>query len=787
MQQQLFNTGWRYARIEGTFDEKPEYTDITLPHDAQISEPRNPAYETGFGGGYFRGGVYMYKKNFTLPEDWRGDTVSLLFEGAYQWAEVTLNNQLLATQPYGYSSFIVNLAEHVRFDADNLLEVKINNAAVPNSRWYSGAGLYRHVWLMRGAASAYIEPWGVQITTPEVSADSSVIRASVRLAGHADSVTVRHTVLDSNTIAATSTRCVNPYHGTILCEMSVSPAKLWDVDSPNLYTLRTELLVNGIVTDTVHTTFGIRSISADAANGFRLNGRRMKLKGGCVHHDNGVLGSASFNRAEERKIELLKAAGFNAIRCAHNPPAPAMLDACDKLGMLVIDENFDCWRMGKHPHDYHLFFEQWWHRDTEAMIRRDFNHPSIIMWSIGNEINERSGRSDGYMWANNLAGFVRSLDNTRLVTSGQNGLGDDMLDDGQDNIAANLANGQTVSAEDRWGIVTKDFLAPLDVAGYNYLLPRYASDAKTFPDRIIMGTETFPSQAFAYWQGTLDNPNVIGDFVWTALDYLGEAGIGRASYDPSVKLFSDFPWHQAICGDIDICGFKRPQSYFRDILWGLRDVPYIGVLHPNDYGKEINMSPWGWHPVEASWSFPGCEGKPVTVEVYSDKDEVELFVNDSSQGRKPTGKAQHNTAVFDVAYQVGTIKAVAYTNGKADGEFAVSTCGAPAAIRLTADRTKLTHGDGGDLAYVTVEVVDANGQMVPYADNEITFAIEGSGKLQAVGSGNAETTESYVGNTRKVWQGRAMAIVASTSTCGGTTLTASTNGLAGCSVTIDIQ
>ncbi len=314
------------------------------------------------------------------------------------------------------------------------------------------------------------------------------------------------------------------------------------MDEPNLYTLKSEVLVGGAVVDAEKTTFGIRTIAVDAKNGFRLNGVSMKLKGGCVHHDNGLLGAASYDRAEERKIELMKAAGYNAIRCAHNPPAPAMLDACDRLGMLVIDETFDCWRTGKNPNDYHLYFEDWWQRDTETMVKRDRNHPSIIMWSIGNEVSERTGVSNGYYWAKTQAEYVRSLDNTRFVTSAVPFLFEEMLTDPElmpkpDEPFDFSPPPPTDPAKDRWGNVTAEFNAALDVTGYNYLYNRYEFDSKRFPNRVVAGTETFPHKAYETWQATLSLPNVIGDFVWTSLDYLGESGIGKVHVDAPMTVF----------------------------------------------------------------------------------------------------------------------------------------------------------------------------------------------------------------------------------------------------------
>ena len=511
----------------------------------------------------------------------------------------------------------------------------------------------------------------------------------------------------------------------------------------------------------------------------------MKLKGGCVHHDNGLLGAASYDRAEERKIELMKSAGYNAIRCAHNPPAPAMLDACDRLGMLVIDETFDCWRMGKNPNDYHLVFEDWWQRDTEAMVKRDRNHPSIIMWSIGNEVGERTGVSDGYAWARKQAEYIRSLDHTRWITSALPALFEELMPsfaEADMNKIFDLLSGEGLDPKnDRWGDLTREFAGHLDVVGYNYLLKRYAPDCATFPERVMCGTETFPHWAFNFWNETSRLPDVIGDFVWTAIDYLGESGIGAVSYDGSMSFAGTYPYHLANCGDFDICGFKRPQSFYRDILWGVRKAPYLGVLDPQHFGKQVSFNPWGWEPVLDSWDFPAWEGKPTRVDVYSADEEVELWINGAAVGRKPAGKASQNKAEFEVTYQAGEITAVGYSGGVETARTTLKTAGEPAALRLSSDRERL-HAEFGDLAYITVEVVDANGLVVKHANHEVRFEVSGAGDLAAVGTANPLSEELYVGSQRKAWQGRLMAVVRSNGQSSEIVLKASADGLSGAEV-----
>jgi len=787
MNKQVFDTGWEFHEMQGLAAMLyAQWQPVNLPHDASILKPRSASNPSGSGGGYAWGGVVNYRKKFFVPEDWRGQSVQLEFEGVYMNAEVSVNHNLVTFHPYGYTSFVVDLTPYLNFGAENEVTVVANNSAQPNSRWYSGTGIYRHVWLRRGG-SVHIKPWGVFVTTPRVDPAASTVSVATEVestTGAVTGVVLRSTILDASgaTVAQVDTPVPATAHGvaTVQQTLTVTNAELWSVDEPNLYILVSEVLVNGSAVDTERTTFGIRSIAVDAQNGFRLNGVPIKLKGGCVHHDNGLLGAASYDRAEERKVELMKSAGFNAVRCAHNPPAPAFLDACDRLGMLVINESFDCWRMGKSPNDYHLYFEDWWQRDTESMVKRDRNHPSIIMWSIGNEVFERTGASDGYAWAKKQADYIRSLDNTWLLTASAPAIFEAILpllaQFGFEKIFDLLTGEEPDPQKDLYGTLTEPFFRSLDVAGYNYLFKRYETDGKKFPGRVIAGTETFPHQAYLFWDATRRLPYVIGDFVWTAIDYLGEAGIGQVTYDGTMPFAAPYPYHLADCGDFDICGFKRPQSYYRDILWGVRTAPWIGVLDPQHCGKKISFKPWGWEPVIDSWTFPGWEGKPTQVDVYSADDEVELLINGVSVGRKPAGVASQNKAVFEVTYQPSTIEAIGYSNGKETGRTILKTASKSASLRLTPDRPVI-HAESGDLAYITVEVVDRDGNVVKHAEPEVSFGIAGAGELIAVGTANPISEELYVGSQRKAFQGRLIAVVRSTGQVGEIVLKAQADGL----------
>jgi beta-galactosidase len=795
MNKQLFDLNWEYTETSGMMAMAfAQWQPVHLPHDLSITRPRNASYPTAGGGGYAWSGVVTYRKRFQVPEAWCGQSVQLEFEGVYMNAEVSINRQLVALHPYGYTSFLVDLSPYLKFGEDNELIVVANNSAQPNSRWYSGTGIYRHVWL-RTAPGTHIQPWGVFVTTPVTEGSAATVKVVTELAGPADGVVLGSTILDAS--GAVVVQAQTPVQGASMEQtLVVKNAQLWSVDEPYLYTLVSELQIGGAVVDSERTPFGIRSFSIDAEHGLRLNGVALKLKGGCVHHDNGLLGAASYDRAEERKIELMKASGYNAIRCAHNPPAPAMLDACDRLGMLVIDETFDCWRTGKNPNDYHLYFEDWWQRDTESMVRRDRNHPSIIIWSIGNEVPERTGASDGYAWARKQAEFIRALDPTRPVTSALPFLFEEMFSD-PESIAQSMADGQSMfdpkhlmpgdPAKDRWGNLTAEFNEALDVVGYNYLFPRYESDGKRFPGRVMAGTETFPLQAYEFWKETERFSYVIGDFVWTSIDYLGESGIGKVSFNEKEAPFgAAYPYHLANCGDIDICGIKRPQSYFRDILWGVRTAPYLAVLDPQYFGKKARYNQWGWEPVEESWTFPGQEGQPTRVDVYSAADEVELRINGVTIGRKPGGTVAHNNVGFEVIYQPGTIEAIHYTAGHESGRASLQTAGQPARLGLYVDRPVL-HAEFGSLAYVTVEIQDEQGRRVACAENPVTVEVSGAGDLLAIGTANPTSEELYIGNQRKAWQGRLVAVVRATGQAGIIMLKAQVEGLPGVEVKLKAQ
>jgi beta-galactosidase len=513
-------------------------------------------------------------------------------------------------------------------------------------------------------------------------------------------------------------------------------------------------MLDGKAVDEVSTTFGIRSLAWSAEKGFLLNGTPVKMAGGCVHHDNGPLGAAAFDRAEERRVQMLKEAGFNAIRASHNPPSPAFLDACDRIGMLVIDEAFDCWSRGKNPHDYSVAFQEWWQRDIDAMVLRDRNHASVVMWSIGNEVPER-GEPLGAQEAKMVADYLRGLDRTRPITAALNNV-------------------------PKW-TDTDAYYSALDIGGYNYNLANHTADHQRVPSRMIACTESFPRATFDDWAMVDGFPYIVGSFVWTAIDYLGESGLGRSTLRDAKDTTREgygapFPWHGSACGDFDICGTRRAIAHYRNIVWDRGEKLYLGVRQPVPEGKAMSVTQWGVWPVFPSWTWPGMEGKPLEVEVYSRGDSVRLYQDDKLVAEKPTTRAERFQAIFSLSYVPGVLKAVALRDGKAIAETTLRTAGEPAQLRLTADRASL-QSSGQDLSFVTVEALDARGESHPNADHMVTFRLEGPGTIAAVGNGDLTSEEAYRGDRRKLFRGKALAVVRTSRNPGALVLTVTAPGL----------
>lgn len=558
---------------------------------------------------------------------------------------------------------------------------------------------------------------------------------------------------------------------------------------------------NGDELDTAGAAFGVRTISVDAKNGFMLNGRTLKLKGGCLHHDNGILGAASFYDAEYRRLKLHKDNGYNAVRCAHNPASAAFLDACDALGLLVIEEAFDTWNMPKNTHDFSEHFEAEWRRELSSFMIRDRNHPSVIMWSIGNELPEQGGLSGGYRMSYQLAEAARQLDPTRPVCGALcsffSGLDDEdtarfwkSLMEDMEALSGGISNLDSPYGREVWPDKTEPFAAPWDVVGYNYLAYQYEKTGELFPNRVICCTESKPREMEEYWKYVERLPYLIGDFAWTSMDYLGEAGIGKALYvepDDAAGAAQDlheaeYPWRASGAGDFDLCGFAKPQLACRRILWGSGET-YIAVHDPRNSGKTELLGRYGWPDCYASWSWDVPAGSPVTVDVYSSAPEVELLLNGASQGRKPT---RHNAARFELAYDSGTLTAVSYDEEREVSRSALHSGGEAAAIRLTADKTVLM-ADGRSLCFVTVELVDKDGLLVPWAEVELTANLEGAAVLQAFGSARPKTDENYTRGAVRTYQGQALAVVRSSLEQGRAFLQITGGGLTPARLELTIQ
>jgi beta-galactosidase len=814
------DSGWKFFLGDPNGAEARSYADgswrtVNLPHDWSIESAPNKDNPSGAGGGFFPAGTGWYRKTFTAPADWKGKRVSVEFDGVYRDATVYLNGHKLGTHPYGYTSFSFDLTPELDFSATNVLAVRVDNSAQPNSRWYSGSGIYRHVRVI-ATDPVHVARWGVFVTTPEVSDNAAKVSVSARIANDSaeeTAVTVQTTLIDHDgkPVGQTQSTVTIPSGKESEANISIAVANpaLWSPESPTMYRAVTQVLKQGTVVDEVTTPFGIRSLSWSAEKGLLLNGKSIKLTGGSVHHDNGPLGAAAFDRAEERRVELLKAAGMNAVRTAHNPPSPAFLDACDRLGLLVLDEPFDVWEAHKVKFDYGTDFDAWWKQDISAMVLRDRNHPSIVIWGIGNEIPELEVEK-GRVLGKQLADQVRSLDSTRPLT---------------------LAFPGTTTSPTAQAV-----FSVLDVTGYNYnILPTYAEDHKQLPSRIMLTTESFPAKAFPLWEISQDNSYVLGDFTWTAMDYLGESGIGAWSYgtpeqaqiatkmmdamftssmvdkmftgmangiditaamsqgppDPAMKaamavMFHGYPWHAAACGDLDLTGYRKPQSYYRDILWNGGDRVYASVRLPEPEGKKIIAVGWATYPTLPSWTWPGQEGKEMQVEVYSGAEKVRLYLNDKLIGEKPTGRDQEFKAAFEVRYAPGTLKAVGVRGGHEVATSVLMTAGDPVGLRLTPDRTSIA-ADGQDLSFVTVEAVDANGRPLPDADQDIHFTLSGPGSIMAVGNGDGTSVESYQGDHRHLFQGRAIVIVRASINPGPIQLTASGANLSAATATISAE
>lgn len=762
---------------------------VDLPHDGMIGTPVSPDAPAKADSGYYTGGLTNYTRYVFVPEEWQGSCVGLKLDGVMMNASVDVNGSRVGMCHNGYAPFYVDLTDYVTFGENNRVTINVNTSMQPNSRWYSGSGLYRGVCLMNGPR-VHIVPDGLYVFTKEINDGYAFLEALVEVVNTELQNCMAEVELTlyydgREEVAAQTKRLIEIGHGkteNARLTLTVKDPLLWDADSPNLYRVKAKVRKLGIYTthfvpgedvtvDEAEAVFGIRTVTADPVHGLRINGKTVKLKGGCLHHDNGLLGSISLPGSEERKVRKLKSIGFIAIRTAHNPPSAALIECCDRLGMYIFDEAFDAWGIGKRGGDYHQFFETDCEKDLTAFVKRDRIHPSVILWSTGNEIPERAGLGDGYGKATKIAERIRSLDGTRPVSNGicslWSGL-DDKLAIGQ-NQAQNAGDGMKATL---WETVTEPFTNGLDVVGYNYMEDIYERDHEMFPERVILGSENFPNQIGFRWPMVEKLPYVIGDFTWTAWDYLGEAGLGKAAYvepdDPKAPRFpwdlmpdrtSPYPWRLANDADFDITGFRCPQGDYRSVVWGNEET-FLYSMHPDTFGKKEVVSMWGFPYVLRNWNYEGLEGHPTELVVFSKADEAEVFVNGKSIGRKPVSKERPfpYSVRFETTFQPGEVIAVSYQNGKEVSRATLVTTGGAQRIWLVPEKSVMA-ADGHDLIYVNIEITDRDGRVVPDAAVALRANVSGAGRLAGFGSANPITEEDYTDSETVSYRGRALLIM----------------------------
>ena len=806
--EQTLDENWKFflgddAAASGSSFDDSKWQPVTLPHDWSVAGPNVATNGMGGQGGFFPAGIGWYRYQMDAPAAWNGKSVYLEFEGVYHHAEVFLNGISITSHPYGYTSFIADLTKVLKPGEKNILVVKVDNSQQKNSRWYSGSGIYRHVRLFV-TDPVHVVPFGVFVSVLKADVGEATISVETQIINEQVSqrkVSLKASLLgpDGSKIAEypeVATNFTTTNAPEIKQEITIKNPPLWSPENPQLSKLVTKVFEGDRLVDEVTTPIGIRHLAWSAEAGMTINGKTYKLNGGCIHHDNGVLGACAFDRAEERKIQLLKAAGFNAIRTAHNPPSPELLDACDRNGMLVMDEAFDCWANGKNHFDYSTVFANWWEKDIDAMVRRDRNHPSVVLWSIGNEI-PALGEAMGGEFGPKLANRVRANDPTRPVTDGILGWP----------VSSKKAdpNGPAPTPDPKEAEKLKNYQLnwdSLDIVGSNYALNSHIKEHSQHPGRILVSTESSPPVGKAY--EVLDNPFVVGDFVWSAQDYLGEVGVGRSFYegDPTEPLNPPrnpndpprpvmhgndklFPWRGANSGDLDLLGFQKAACHHRNVIWGTEKLS-LAVRQPVQDGKKPVTVGWGWWPTWESWTWPGQEGKMLTADIHSRYEKVRLYLNDKLIAEKDTGRPQYNESRIEVPYAPGVLKVVGVQDGKEAESKTLETAGDAVALELSPDRSKI-HADGQDLSFVTVEAVDAKGRMNPNADQEVIFTLSGPGSIAGLGNALLKSTEPYQGTTCHLYRGRALLVIRSTRTEGDLILKATATGLSPAEVKITTE
>ena len=761
-------TGWTCRHLDDTAPGKP----VTLPHDAMLAEPRTALSAGGTNTGWYEGYDYEYRRTLTVPENELADTHILEFEGVYHNAEVWFNGQKAAFRPYGYTNFYVDCAPYLHV-GENELRVIARNADQPNSRWYSGAGIYRPVQLWT-AKGAHITLNGVKIRT--LSLQPAIVEVRVKTTAPG---TVRLTVDDLPAMQQES-------DGEAVFTLTLDNARLWTPETPNLYTCRVSF-----ADDVVTETFGVRKVEW-GTDGFLLNGKRYIIQGACIHHDNGLLGAVCDPDAVARKVRLLKENGYNAIRSAHNPCSKALLTECDRQGMLVMDEYIDHWYIHKTEHDYVDYFNDWWHQDLTDMVEKDYNHPCVVLYSTGNEVSE-TAQKRGIALTKEMTDFLHGLDDSRPVTCGVNiffnflsSIGFGVYSDEKakkeaeraekakqrgektakkkavgsqffNNLAGLLGDefmkrGATLHGCD---VKTRDAFANMDIAGYNYGIYRYKHDLKKYPQRLILGSETFCNDAYKFRELAKQEPRLVGDFVWAGMDYLGEVMVGSWEYADYAETFDGGPgWVSAGSGRIDLTGKPLGEALYTRVALEADNGPYIAVCPVNHTGDRHSPSAWKMTNAMPSWSWTGCEERKANVEVYARAARVELVLNGHTVGSKTL--KNDCLARFSIPYESGTLEAVSYD--AADHE--IGRCklqSAGGTTRLTLDAEEPTVKPG-HLCYIRLRYTDENGITKPLARGSIQVQVRG-GTLVGLGSACPFNKHSYLDSETDTYYGEALAIV----------------------------
>ncbi len=752
MKRELFNDGWVFyasggTSLENTVSGTPEPKSVKLPHDAMIAQKRDPHNPTGNATGYYPYRTVHYMKDFEVKD--ASEEIFLEFDGVYMNTAVYINGTLAAQHINGYTSFTVHITPYLR-QGKNTVKVLVRNG-VPSSRWYTGTGIYRDVYLL-SSGQIHIAPNGVRISTIQADSNIAVLRVETTLFNRENKVSdlvLRHEIEDSE--VSVPVTLLPGEEKTVTARIELERPRLWSLDTPELYVCKTDLV--GL--DHEITRFGVCTLSLDSKHGLRINGETVKLRGGCVHHDHGVVGAVEHRSLEERRIRKLKEAGYNAVRCAHCPASKTLLEICDEVGMLVMNELCDAWTQPKVDFDYSAWFTSHWEADCEAMVQTSFNHPSVIFYSIGNEICEVSNKFET-QYGRRIADKLRSLDPSRYVTNCVN-IALSVIDrlpelavragaDINTIMNGNMTELIRLMATKEVGSPLEEAFSYLDAAGYNYAPYRYSTDIESYPGRIIIGSESYPAALYDNWALCEKLPQVIGDFGWSVWDYIGEAGVGQHHYGETsdFDLYGAYPWKTANCGDFDLIGDRRPISYWREIVWGLRMAPYICVQDPMHFGEKQSPTRWGWSDAIRSWNWRGFEGKPIAVEVYSNADEVELFYNGRSVDIKTPTKCK---AVFETVYAPGTLTAVSRRNHVETGKDALMTASYDVHIKWE------RKGRG----IIEISVVDESGLLNPDADMDVH--IENDVEILGFGSADPKSEENYFDRTIKTYKGRALLVM----------------------------